>query len=155
MATRANRYRSDLPPLLYPSTLGTDRRRQIDVHDGLNGWKVIFYARSVISRERKSFGTQELKEPGKEESTKRLKCDSPWSMEKRDERELDLILSRLMNPRIGSWSSSYEERRRRSMYIVTWRVTNFARVTRVACLKLPSLLVFRSLARLASPPFSL
>lgn len=68
MATRANRYRSDLPPLLYPSTLGTDRRRQIDVHDGLNGWKVIFYARSVISRE--SFGTQELKEPGKEETIK-------------------------------------------------------------------------------------
>lgn len=152
MATRANRYRSDLPPLLYPSTLGTDRRRQIDVHDGLNGWKVIFCARSVISREKKSFGTQKLKEPGKEE--KRLKCDSPWSMEKREERELDLILSRLMNPRIGSWSSSYEEGRR-SMYIVTWRVTNFARVTRVACLKLPSLLVFRSLARLASPPFSL
>lgn len=153
MATRANRYRSDLPPLLYPSTLGTDRRRQIDVHDGLNGWKVIFCARSVISRERERvLGRRNWKNRGRK---KRLKCDSPWSMEKREERELDLILSRLMNPRIGSWSSSYEERRRRSMYIVTWRVTNFARVTRVACLKLPSLLVFRSLARLASPPFSL
>lgn len=152
MATRANRYRSDLPPLLYPSTLGTDRRRQIDVHDGLNGWKVIFCARSVISRERERvLGRRNWKNRGRK---KRLKCDSPWSMEKRDERELDLILSRLMNPRIGSWSSSYEEGRR-SMYIVTWRVTNFARVTRVACLKLPSLLVFRSLARLASPPFSL
>lgn len=152
MATRANRYRSDLPPLLYPSTLGTDRRRQIDVYDGLNGWKVIFCARSVISRERERvLGRRNWKNRGRK---KRLKCDSPWSMEKREERELDLILSRLMNPRIGSWSSSYEERRR-SMYIVTWRVTNFARVTRVACLKLPSLLVFRSLARLASPPFSL
>lgn len=153
MATRANRYRSDLPPLLSPSTLGTDRRRQIDVHDGLNGWKVIFCARSVISRERERvLGRRNWKNRGRK---KQLKCDSPWSMEKRDERELDLILSRLMNPRIGSWSSSYEERKRRSMYIVTWRVTNFARVTRVACLKLPSLLVFRSLARLASPPFSL
>lgn len=92
MATRANRYRSDLPPLLYPSTLGTDRRWQIDVHDGLNGWKVIFYARSVISRERERvLRRRNWKKEGRVDETIKMRFSLVDGEERRKRARFDLI----------------------------------------------------------------
>lgn len=114
--------------------------------------------RSVISRERvlgrRNWKNREEKERRRINETIKMQFFLVDREESRSSiSRCDSILSRLMNPRVGSWSSSYEEEEVVYSDLTCYQLCPC--YSSCMPVKLPSLLVFRSLACLASPSFSL